>query len=210
MEASVTVFLVTEIDDLVLYCVKKHPVVHSALISLKIRRITDPAVREDPLVSPCTAEMVIQSAAEIERQRAALRVHWGHSRSLQILKDKAATARVPDEILQRAVAADRPEAALSAAIVDRYRTRTAVLFQPMEWMRTAVELSPYQYFVEWVCWAATFGLMGSSIVDLVRMTCVDVDEMNWESKMVFRLAMVSNFTGSESTGNPPAACDVWV
>lgn len=25
MEASVTVFLVTEIDDLVLYCVKRHP-----------------------------------------------------------------------------------------------------------------------------------------------------------------------------------------
>jgi hypothetical protein len=48
---------------------------------------------------------------------------------------------------------------LSAVIIHRYRTRTAVLFQPMEWIRTAVELAPYQYFVEWVCWASTFGLM---------------------------------------------------
>lgn len=48
---------------------------------------------------------------------------------------------------------------MSAVIIHRYRTRTAVLFQPMEWIRTAVELAPYQYFVEWVCWASTFGLM---------------------------------------------------
>ena len=121
MEASVTVFLVTEIDDLVLYCVKRHPVVHSALVSLRIRRITDPVIRADPLVSPCTAELAIQSAAEIERQRAALRIHWGHSRSLQILRDKAVNARVPADALQRAVEAGRPEAAVSAAICDQYR-----------------------------------------------------------------------------------------
>lgn len=56
-----------------------------------------------------------------------------------------------------------PEAALTAAIINRYRSRTAVLFQPMEWIRTVVELAPYQYFVEWICWSATFGLMVRNI-----------------------------------------------
>jgi hypothetical protein len=52
-----------------------------------------------------------------------------------------------------------PEAAISGIIINQYRTRAAILFQPMEWIRTAVELAPYQYFVEWICWASTFGLM---------------------------------------------------
>ena len=102
----------------------------------------------------------------------------------------------------RSLSPSRPLSVRCSSLSDSWpllvllRRRTAVLFQPMEWMRTAVELSPYQYFVEWVCWAATFGLMGSSTVDLVRMTCVDIDRMNWESKLVFNLAMVSNFTGN--------------
>ena len=40
------------------YCVKRHPVVHSALVSLRIRRIVDPEQRADKAVAPCTAEMV--------------------------------------------------------------------------------------------------------------------------------------------------------
>ena len=94
----------------------------------------------------------------------------------------------------------------------------------MEWIRTAVELAPYQvrrqilraspesdshtptqkrltdtvvgrallqYFVEGICWASTFGLMGSSIMDLIRMVCGDIDEMSTTSNVIETLAMVS-------------------
>ena len=36
-ETAVTVFLVVELDDLVLFCVKRHPAVHAALCLLKVR-----------------------------------------------------------------------------------------------------------------------------------------------------------------------------
>ena len=107
MEASVTVFLVTELDDLVLYCVKRHPVVHSSLVSLRIRRITDATVLTDPRVTPCSAELFIQSRAEVSRQKDALRARWGHSESLTQLRKLAEEVRVPKEILDAAFNNDR-------------------------------------------------------------------------------------------------------
>ena len=162
------------------YCVKRHPVVHSALVSLRIRRIVDPEQRADKAVAPCTAEMVIAGDAEIARQEASLRQHWGHSKSIEVLKGIAREAGVPEGALDPERLGDQPEAALSTLIIARYRRRAAVLFQcvhcntigtalssvadrvvrrcddihcaevccsvarPMEWIRTAVELAPYQ------------------------------------------------------------------
>lgn len=105
MEASVTVFLVTEIDDLVLYCVKRHPVVHAALVSLRIRRITERAERQS--VKPCSAELFIQSRAEISRQRDVLRAQWGHSQSIPHLRKLAEKLQVPKEHLELAMSSDR-------------------------------------------------------------------------------------------------------
>ena len=107
MEASVTVFLVTEIDDLVLYCVKRHPVVHAALVSLRIRRITDATVLADPTVAPCSAELFIQSRAEISRQKNMLQAHWGHSETIANLRKVAQEVNVPKASIDGAIANDR-------------------------------------------------------------------------------------------------------
>eukprot|EP01043_Picozoa_sp_COSAG02_P066879 COSAG02_NODE_10551_length_1916_cov_1.048431_2_plen_109_part_00 len=107
MEASVTVFLVTEIDDLVLYCVKRHPVVHAALVSLRIRRITDATILADPSVTPCSAELFIQSRAEISRQKDTLRAQCGHSESISNLQKLAQEVQVPKDILDAAMNSDR-------------------------------------------------------------------------------------------------------
>ena len=123
---------------------------------------------------------VIAGDAEIARQEASLRQHWGHSNSIEVLKGIAREAGVPEGALDPERLGDQPEAALSTLIIARYRRRAAVLFQyvhcntidtalssvadrvvwrcddfycanvccavarPMEWIRTAVELAPYQ------------------------------------------------------------------
>jgi len=56
MEAAVTVFLVVELDDLVLFCVKRHPAVHHALVVLRAGPLSY-ATRSSPDVHPCTSEL---------------------------------------------------------------------------------------------------------------------------------------------------------
>ena len=121
MEASVTVFLVTELDDLVLYCVKRHPVVHSALVSLRIRRITDATVLADPSVTPCSAELFVQSRAEVSRQKESLRARWGHSESLAQLRKLAEEVRVPKDILDAAFNTDREYCVLDVVLSRKCR-----------------------------------------------------------------------------------------
>ena len=54
MEASVTVFLVTEIDDLVLYCVKRHPGAQRTVVRFLLKSAREKRKRQiehDPGVS---------------------------------------------------------------------------------------------------------------------------------------------------------------
>jgi hypothetical protein len=191
MEASVTVFLVTELDDLVLYCVKRHPVVQRVLAPLRVQQL-DAAQLVVPGVSPCTGRLLVPARA----------------------------------------AGGRPAPA------------SPFLFQPMVWVRTAVDLLPYQYSVEWICLSATFGLMGDArrgrrtspviladcrpqgvlytkaerdhpttrtdsaalarpgeaIIQLVRMGCRPVEDMSARARLVETLSVVLNLTGNISPG----------
>ena len=72
---------------------------------------------------------VIAGDAEIARQEASLRQHWGHSNSIEVLKGIAREAGVPEGALDPERLGDQPEAALSTLIIARYRRRAAVLFQ---------------------------------------------------------------------------------
>jgi hypothetical protein len=60
------------------------------------------------------------------------------------------------------------EVLLVAAIVDQCSRRCALLFVPLRWIRGAVELAPYRFFVEWLCWSVTFGLMGNAIAGVLH------------------------------------------
>ena len=81
-----------------------HTVVHAALVSLRIRRITDVVVLQDPSVAPCSAELFIQSRAELLRQKDKLQSHWGHSQSITSLKKFAEQVCVPKVHLDAALA----------------------------------------------------------------------------------------------------------
>lgn len=85
----------------------RHVVVHAALVSLRIRRITDADVLQDPSVAPCSAELFIQSRAELVRQKDKLQQYWGHSGSIAELQKFANQVRVPMEDLDAALATDR-------------------------------------------------------------------------------------------------------
>jgi hypothetical protein len=75
------------------------------------------------VVTDMTAELFIQSRAEISRQREALRVHWGHSHSLDDLQKIAAGVRVPKESLDAALQSDREPS--SVIIITSYPVSTA-------------------------------------------------------------------------------------
>ena len=52
--------------------------------------------------------------------------------------------------------------------------------------------------MEWICWATTFGLLGSSIQDLVQMSCTDAAGADAKSftQLIETLAFAVNLIGN--------------
>ena len=92
--------------------------------------------------------------------------------SIDALVSKAVEMRVVPEKIAEARRQPIPAEAVLDCINDKYLlARCALLFQPIEWIRTAVDLAPYKYFVEWMAWASTFALIGDSITGGRRVQC---------------------------------------
>jgi hypothetical protein len=73
MEAAVTVFLVVELDDLVLFCVKRHPVVHHSLACIRVLALN--GWHQDKQTYPCSSYLqLLPSANERGLQQSRLQL----------------------------------------------------------------------------------------------------------------------------------------
>jgi hypothetical protein len=197
-ETAVTVFLVVELDDLVLFCVKRHPAVHAALCLLKVRprnqrpveyvhSITDHELyiadlvinTEQDLCALQTKLELLTNAQLLDRAKSMCRPMKSATSTPQLDRARSMVAkwegqggqdcqsRGPGVPYRRgplayadarngtwSIEPEETRAKVIDLILEQCSGSCGRLFQPMEWVRTSVDLAAYKYFVEWFAGAS--------------------------------------------------------
>jgi hypothetical protein len=177
VEAAVTVFLVVELDDLVLFCVRRHPAVHHELMQLHVGKISaNHNAANRPPTETFSNNLFLCELLRIPSKSLPARL--GRD---SLGQPKASALLLPDHQQHEAPS------------TEECLCWCGWLLQPIVWIRSAVPLAPYKFFVEWMCWWATFSLIGSSILDLVQLTCPQGrDARGW----IHELAVYTTFCGN--------------
>ena len=167
LEASVSIFLVSQIDDSLLYCILRHPEIIDDLERLGVREVTRDLMVDGKRLPPRTKHLVSRrSFVNFKKDGRDMRKAEREGRLGQMAEEmsspRAGETGEDDE--------------------EQYFDTGATLIVPTEWVRHSAggtTPTPYRNFLELVLWYFFTVLLGNRLIKYCDFACVEVaDELS--------------------------------